>query len=249
MKRDLRIVADPAALAAEAAALIEDAARRAVADHGSFSLVLAGGATPRPTYEMLAARLDSQTFPWSVTQVFFSDERCVAPDHEASNFRMASQALLDIAPVPRQAIHRIQGEMAPKKAASAYEEEIRVVFVDRPPRFDLVLLGMGEDGHAASLFPNAKALAERKRLAVGVTAPVQPKRRVTLTLPAINAARGILILVAGEKKAMAFERVMREQTGDINLPQLPAAMVRPSEGRLIWLADEAAARLYRERNA
>jgi 6-phosphogluconolactonase len=227
-ERDLIVLDDPAAEAAERLA--------AVADAGGH-IALAGGSTPRRAYE-LAADLEAD---WSHATLWFGDERCVPPDHEHSNFGMARRALLSRLGTGAAApdVRRIEGERGPVDAAAAYEEALRDEFGDTAPRLDLVLLGLGPDMHTASLFPGDGALAAEGRAAVGVEtpgmAPLLP--RVTLTLDAINAARDVLFLVAGEDKAEAAAGAF----GDAPGPHAPASLVRPEAGNLTLLLDPAAA--------
>ena len=170
--------------------------------------------------------------------IFFGDERCVPPDDERSNYRMAREALLDRVPVPAPQVHRIPGERAPQSAAADYEQELRRCFPAAPlPAFDLICLGLGDDGHTASLFPGTGALHEQERWVVAQ--PVAPPgvSRVTLTPPAINAARDVVFLVEGAGKARMLERVL---AGPYEPDVLPAQIVRPIGGRLLWLVDAAA---------
>jgi 6-phosphogluconolactonase len=222
------VVEDPAGLAAE----------RLVAAAGRGGHVaLAGGSTPRAAYEKTAAgRAD-----WARTTVWFGDDRCVPPDHEHSNYRMARVALLDRLERPPRGVHRIQGERGPHVAAGLYEAELREEFGEGVPELDLILLGLGPDAHTASLFPNDPALAERERLAVGVEtpgmAPLVP--RVTLTLPVVDRAREVVFLVSGEDKASAVARAFSGPPD----PAAPASLVRPRSGSLTVLLDPPAARL------
>lgn len=231
----MEIAPDAEALARLAAAAIAGRAAAAAAARGSFSVALAGGSTPRRTYQLLAEPPHRESVPWARVQVFFGDERCVPPHDADSNFRMAREALLDRVPVPRERIHRIRGE-APDaaEAAAEYQAELRAA-LGPAARLDLVLLGMGPDGHVASLFPASDALEESSRLALAVVAPKPPPRRITLTLPALSAAAEALFLVAGADKA---ERVAEVLSG--RGPELPASRVQP-EGGTLWLLDAAAA--------
>ena len=247
VKAEVRILADGDALMRTATAVVENAALLAQEQKDSFTCVLSGGSTPRALYESLSRQTDSAVIDWTRTAVFFGDERCVSPGHGASNFGMARRALLDRIPISPERVHRIKGEMDPDQAASAYETEIRDLAEGGIPSFDLVLLGMGADGHTASLFPAAEALAERERLVVPTTAPVDPQERITMTLPLLNAAQEVVFLVTGSQKAEAVLKVMQQSQRAGIEPQaefLPAALVRPDRGRLLWLLDEAAARLY-----
>ena len=219
------IVEDPAAAAAE---------RLAVAVAAGGHIALAGGSTPRAAYERLAA----MDLDWSRCTVWFGDERCVEPEDERSNYGMARAALLDRLSGPGPMARRMAGELGPEKGAEDYERLLREEFGDALPELDLVLLGIGSDGHCASLFPGQPALEEHTRLAVGVQRPgLEPfVPRITLTLPVINAAREVLFLVAGEDKADAVARAF----GAVPDRALPAALVAPASGRLTVLLDSAA---------
>jgi 6-phosphogluconolactonase len=199
------------------------------------SIVLSGGSTPRAAHEKVAG-LD---LDWSRTALWFGDDRAVAPDHEHSNFKMAKESLLDRIEGAAPAVHRIRGELGADDAAASYEAELREAFgAEGPPRFDLLLLGMGPDGHTASLFPRDPALSERDRAVVGVPvpgmAPLVP--RVTLTLPVLDAAHEVVFLISGADKAEAAARAF----GDSPSPDTPASLVSPHSGRLTVLIDEEA---------
>jgi 6-phosphogluconolactonase len=216
----------------EAARRFRDAALDAVGSRGRFAVALSGGSTPRDVYERLAAL---EGVPWAGVHLFWGDERCVPPDHEASNFGMARAALLDRLALPRDQVHRMRGELGPEAAAAEYRIELDRFF-DGPPVFDLVHLGLGPDGHVASLFPGQPALDSAEPVLVTFPNPgLEPQvERTSLSLSTINAAREIQFLVTGEAKARAVARVL-EGEGD-----LPAERVRGL--RLRWLLDEAAAR-------
>ena len=239
----LTVCADPAALAETAANLIIDVATEAVRERGRFMLCLAGGETPRATYARLALPAFSERVRWDRTWAFFGDERVVPPDHPESNYRMAHETLLSRVPIPPAQILRMRGEDADAEgAAAAYAAALAEVFGTRRselPRFDLVLLGLGVDGHTASLFPGSPVLREvfRTVAAVHVTAAQIPQR-LTLTFPVLNAAARVIFLVAGAEKAKVVKAVLSDQA------MLPAALVRPTDGELIWLADRAAAVLH-----
>jgi 6-phosphogluconolactonase len=244
MDRPEIIVTDNAETLAETAAqAIVEYATEAVAARGRFMLALAGGSTPRATYERLAQPPRRDLMPWDRTWVFFGDERGVPPDHPDSNFRMANQALLLKVPLPPQQVVRIRGEAEdPEAAAAEYGRRLSQVFdIKRGhlPRFDLILLGMGVDGHTGSLFPGSPVLKEvfRPVAAVHATAASIPQR-FTFTLPVINAAARVMFLVSGAEKAKVLKSVLREPAGG-----LPAALVHPTDGRLTWLLDRAAAAL------
>jgi 6-phosphogluconolactonase len=236
------LVDDATALAEAAALAIVDAAREAVAAGRRFSIVLAGGGTPRDTYARLAAPPFSERMPWDRTLVFFGDERCVPPDHPESNYRMANETLLSKVPIPADQVFRMRGEAEnAEEAATEYGQTLATVFATPRgglPRFDLVLLGMGLDGHTASLFPGSPAAKEifRKVVAVHAGAASIPQR-MTLTLPPINAAARIMFLVSGPEKAKVVKAILRD--GAI----LPAGMVRPTDGTLTWMLDRGAAAL------
>jgi len=235
---DVAIVDTPAVLAEEAAALFVRSAADAISDRGRFVVALAGGATPRGLYTTLAAEPARARVDWRRTWVFFGDERCVPPTDPESNYLMASQTLLGHVPVTSEQIFRIRGEATDTALAAAeYETTIRRVFESGPARCDLILLGMGLDGHVASLFPGSPVLEEKDRLVAAVeTRAAVVSRRITLTLPAINAARRVLFLIAGAEKARAVTDVFRNPAS-----ALPGARVRPREGLVTWLIDRAAA--------
>jgi 6-phosphogluconolactonase len=219
----LTVCADSAALAETAANLIIDVATEAVRERGRFMLCLAGGETPRKTYERLALPAFSERVRWDRTWAFFGDERVVPPGHAESNYRMANETLLSRVPIPPAQVLRMRGEDADAdNAAAAYAAVLSEAFGTRRgelPRFDLVLLGLGVDGHTASLFPGSPVLRE-------------------LTFPVLNAAARVIFLVAGAEKAKIVKAVLSDQA------LVPAGMIRPTEGELIWLADRAAAALH-----
>jgi len=229
------IDADPAAVAAEAESRVLAAIGSAQRRRGRARLVLAGGSTPRALYERLAAR--PERLDWDRVDFFFGDERCVPPDDARSNHAMARATLLDPLRVVPSRIHRIPGERPPDEAAVAYEDELRRAADPDPDgaRFDLVLLGLGADGHTASLFPGGPELDAKGRLAIASRAPTEPRERVTMTPGVLGAARGVLFLVTGEGKA---EAVARAAAGD---PELPACRIDPVAGERLWLIDRAAA--------
>ncbi len=237
---ELRVAADPAALAVQAAEEFLRRARQAVEARGTFRVALSGGSTPLALFRQLALSAADPTIPWASIDWFWGDERCVPPDHPESNFRAADEELLARLDVPVDRVHRIRGELAPEKAAAEYESELRRAFALRAgevPRFDLVLLGLGIDGHTASLFPGTAALTERERLAVSNWIPKLGTHRITLTFPVLNRAACVIFLVAGADKALTLRRVLYDEP----TPEtLPAQGVRPEEGELIWWMDRAA---------
>lgn len=234
---ELEVYPDSARLLQAAASWIVNIGAAAVAAHGRFDLALAGGATPAPLYRALAAEPYVGQIDWRAVHVFWGDERCVPPQHADSNYRMARETLLDHVPIREQHIHRIHGEDDPAQAALAYARALRAHF-GGPPRLDLALLGLGADGHTASLFPHTPALAERRRLAAAVYAAQRDSWRVTLTYPTLNAAAQVIFLVSGIDKADTLRAVLE---GPHRPLDLPAQGIRPRSGRLLWLADDAAA--------
>lgn len=228
---DLRILDDPVGPAAELLA-------EAVGDGAQIALT--GGSTPRSAYER-AAVADVQ---WSRATLWWGDERCVPPEDERSNYRLAREALLDAISGAAPEVHRMRGELGPDEGAAAYETELHEVFGAGMPEFDLVLLGLGPDGHCASLFPGQPAVEEDVRLVVGVErAGLEPYvPRISLTLPVINAARQVAFLVTGEDKADAVARAFEAEPGS----DTPASLVTPTSGRLTVLLDGAAASRLRK---
>ena len=224
---------DPEAVARAAASAVVESAFRAVHDHGNFRLVLGGGHTPRAAYELLAGELRDEV-DWRRVTLFFGDERCVPPEDQASNYRMVKETLITPLKLPSSAVRRMAGEVPPDNAAAEYDVELRRAMEDRQPAFDLVLLGMGPEGHTASLFPGHPALHERHRTCLHVTVPAQPPDRLTMTPLALSSTKQILFLVTGADKADAVAEVFRDDS------QLPAAIVsRLAPSR--FLVDEAAA--------
>jgi 6-phosphogluconolactonase len=246
------VTADVDAMAGDSAGRVVAAAGDAIRDRDVFTFVLAGGSTPAALYELLASPHYLSQIDWARTQVFFGDERCVAPHHEWSNYAMAQRTLLARVQLPPQNVHRIRGELPADDAAIAYADSLRqALLLDNSPvpRFDLILLGMGDDGHTASLFPGMPALRELNAWVASTAVPgyVRPQvARVTLTFPVLNAARQILFLVAGDAKAVSVRKVIREPAHDPTAAGLPAAQVRPYDGVLTWLLDEPAASLLRD---
>jgi len=207
---------------------------------------LAGGSTPRLTYELLTDARYKRIIDWNNVHVFWSDERCVPPNHQDSNYHMAKTALLDQVDIPATRIHRIQSEIDPQTAAERYERELRDYFEGRlgiaRARFDLLLLGLGADGHTASLFPGTPAVRETKRWTAAQRIDKLGAWRITLTPPAINAAKTIMFLVTGNDKAEAVQKVL---TAPFQPDDLPAQIVKPEDGNVIWMLDNAAAALIR----
>jgi 6-phosphogluconolactonase len=241
--RDIRVYDDLAALSSAAAAEFAEIAARASAARGRFTVALTGGSTPERAYRLLASPPLHDSVPWSHTHIFFGDERCVPPDSPESNFGMANRTILgmlgDVG-----GIYRMEGELPDHdEAARRYEAEIARVFELSPgglPVFDLVLLGMGPDGHCASLFPHKPALNVTDRIAVATAPGLKPfVDRVTLTFPVLNNAENVLFMVAGAEKAAALGRVL---DGPPDPDGLPSQRIRPTSGRLVWLVDRTAMR-------
>ena len=232
-------------LARAAAQHFMEVASCALLDRGRFCVALSGGSTPKGAYAMLAG----VPLDWGHIHIFWSDERCVPADHPDSNYRMAQAAFLERVDIPPENIHRMPGERQPEQAAASYEAELRAFFTPEsessapqdPPVFDLIWLGLGEDGHVASLFPGTPAVQERQHWVVAVEhrqPPAPAIDRISLTLPVINAARQVTFLVSGARKTARLEQVLTPQ-GNNDEP-LPAKLVQPENGSLLWLVDEDA---------
>jgi 6-phosphogluconolactonase len=233
-------VATPQDLFQAAAEEVIRATTHAVAQRGRFTIALAGGSTPKNLYTLIAA--NASTLPWNQMFFFFGDERHVPPDDADSNYRMVKETLLSKAPIPPANVFRIPAENPDAAtAAEAYEQTLRKFFALAPgefPRFDLILLGIGPDGHTASLFPETAGLQEKSRLVVANWVEKLNTSRITLTLPVLNAARCVAFLVSGIDKAEALHEVLE---GNAPAEKYPSKLVRPSEGKLIWFVDRAAA--------
>lgn len=242
---EIRVYQNSKFLAEAAARIVIDTAAMAISTKGIFSMALAGGSTPRDTYRLLASEAYLPRLDWKKTTVFWSDERCVPPDHPRSNYRMAQESLLDHVPIPNDQIMRLQGELSPQAAATAYEYILRKYFMGQNNRknqenaLDLVLLGLGTDGHTASLFPSTRALDETKQWVVANEVPGQPEIRLTFTYPFINQAHNIVFLVSGSSKASVLKKVV--EGAQIEKSHYPARGIQPIDGKLIWLVDADAA--------
>jgi 6-phosphogluconolactonase len=241
---EVRIFDDGGELMRAAAEAIVGDAARAVAERGRFDWALAGGSTPRALYRLLADDPYRVRLPWSAIHFYWGDERHVPPDHADSNYRMAREAMLDRVPVPAENVHRIPAERPDAAAAAAeYEATLRAIFAvvattaGEWPRFDLVQLGLGPEGHTASLFPGSPLLAERTRWVAAPWVEAQHTFRITLTPPVLNHARRAMFLVSGDEKAAALHAVLQ---GAREPEVYPAQIV---EGNRLWLVDRAAARL------
>lgn len=232
----LHIYPDLEALSRAAAHLFVEQASRALAAQGRFCAALSGGGTPKRTYELLAQTPWREQVDWAHTHVFWGDERCVPLADPRSNAGMANKAFLSGVFIPPGQVHPILCQASPSQAAAAYAALLREFFAGEPQTFDLVFLGLGEDGHTASLFPGDAACREQERWAAAVARP--DLVRVTLTPAVFNRARTVAFLVAGRDKARILQAVLE---GDYAPHRLPAQLIRPVNGELLWLADQAAA--------
>jgi 6-phosphogluconolactonase len=212
------------------------AAVDAVRERGACFLVLAGGETPRGVYRRLATAPWRDLIDWAHTHLLFGDERLVPPDHPLSNYGMVRAELISRVPIPAGNVHRVMGELNPDEAARSYEDEITTLLGGAAGRFDMVLLGVGEDGHTASLFPGEAALLAPPRAIVALPGP--KAWRVSMTAPMLNGARRIVFLVAGEGKAAIVRRILELNK---STAELPASLIRPRDGRLLWMLDRKAA--------
>jgi 6-phosphogluconolactonase len=238
-----RVYPDADALAQAAAGDLLRLAQQSVAERGVFTLALAGGSTPRKLYTLLATDPSFAEFPWDKTQLFFGDERHVPPDHPDSNYLMTKSTLMTSGRIPETHLHRVPAELADaNEAAAQYEAEMRSFFTDEKclngfPRFDAILLGMGPDGHTASLFPGSKGLEEKERWVIANWVEKFHSNRITFTFPVLNAARHVLLLVAGADKAEMLQEVLATDGPAI----YPVQKVQPLDGVKTWLLDRAAA--------
>lgn len=248
-KPDYELVrlASAAEVAKEGATRFADLATAAIGAAGRFTVALSGGSTPKDIHKTLAAPPYRDAIDWSKVYIFFGDERCVPPDDADSNYRMARETLLSQVPIPAENIFRMRGEANPAEAAEEYAGQLHDFFkLAQPggatpesyPRLDLIFLGMGPDGHTASLFPGTAALQERNKSVTSNYVPKLDTRRLTLTAPAINRAANIIFLIAGEAKAPALKEVLE---GEYQPQIYPSQLIRPSQGKLTFLVDEAAA--------
>lgn len=233
----IRIYNDLEALSQAAAKLFVDLSNQAIEEHGRFSVALSGGNTPRRLYELLAAPPLREQIHWETVHIFWSDERCVPADDPRSNFHMARKALLDHVSLPVANIHPMRGDIVPADAAVQYETELRTFFGDQPPVFDLILLGLGDNAHTASLFPHTDVLNETKHWVAEVYVAELDMYRITLTAPLINQADQVAFLVSGTGKALALQNVLE---GAYQPHELPAQLIHPNGSHPLWLADKAA---------
>lgn len=236
MIRGERWIGDgPAEVAAEAARRFVALSAEAVAARGRFVVALAGGSTPKAMYQLLAAPPLAAQVAWQQVEVLFGDERAVPPDHADSNYGMAARALLDHVPLDRGRVHRIEGER--DDADVRYEEVLRGLEAGAPPVIDLILLGMGGDGHTLSLFPHTAALGERTRWCVRNEVPKLSTHRFTLTVPVVAAARTVLVAACGAEKAPVLRAL---ESSPEDPAEHPILLARPASGQLVWLLDSAA---------
>ncbi len=238
--KTLTVCRNPEDLGRQAAVLVSRLIREAIERRGRATLALAGGATPQALYHALTRPPFVDAIPWNHLHLFWGDDRCVPPDRPESNYRMAEETLIARAPIPAENVHRMQGELPPEEAAAAYEAGLRRFFHAPSggwPRFDLILLGIGADGHTASLFPGSSALEETERWVAAPYVEQLQAHRLTLTLPVFNHAAHVAFLVAGKEKAAILKRVLAEEDAD---PLLPARLVRPVRGKIYFFTDEAA---------
>lgn len=240
---DILICADAAELAREAARRFAELAEAFTNDAGRFTVALSGGSTPKAMFQLLAEKPFANSLPWRSICFFWGDERCVPPDHMDSNFRMANDTLLSKVPIPRENVFRIPAEDEDhERAAANYSETLQKFFAEEQPGLDLIFLGMGADGHTASLFPGTTALRVNDRIAVANYVEKFQSWRITLTSGAINRARNIIFLVAGADKAPALKEVIE---GPRNPEQYPSQLIEPNYGALLWMIDESAASLLK----
>jgi 6-phosphogluconolactonase len=245
LKIETIVAPDTDALAALAAQHFVEIAEAAVAARGRARIAISGGSTPKAAFKLLADPAEPwlKRMPWQKLELFWVDERCVPPDHPDSNYRMTREAMLDHVPLPPEQVYRMEGELVPEVAAAHYESLLRNAFRlegAETPRFDLVALGMGPDGHTASLFPNTPALYEIGRLVVANHVENKDAWRVTLTWPVINQGASVFFLIGGADKADILNQVF---TGPRDIERLPSQLIRPASGILTLILDKASAAL------
>ncbi len=239
MKADLKVLANPAQLAKEAAEVVILIGTQAIEDRAVFALGLSGGSTPKALFEHLASDACRARLDWTKVEIYFMDERCVPPSDNESNYRLAERALLGQLPISSANVHRIKGEIDPARAAKDYDRLLQARFADSG--LDLALLGMGNDGHTASLFPRSKALSASNAWCAAQfieKSTTGRSWRVTLTAPFINRSRNVLVLIAGAAKAKILATVLN---GPKNVLDLPIQLIDPPQGQMLWLTDAAAA--------
>jgi 6-phosphogluconolactonase len=231
------VLPDPQAVARAGAEMFVEHAARAIAERGVFTVVVSGGSTPRAMFDLLSSDEFEGRVDWTNVELFFADERCVPADHPESNYRMVHERLISKVPLPLDNVYRMRGEIEPNEAAKLYGLQLRDIFGDGGP--DLVFLGMGEDGHTASLFPHTAALKEREHRCVANHVPydyipVGTNWRITLTAPFLNRSATVVIMVTGKSKAKTLAEVLE---GDHDPQRLPVQLISPDPGELTWLLD------------
>lgn len=246
MTEEIIFLPDPEAVSLRAASICIERSKNSVDSKGRFTVALSGGSSPLRLFGLLGSRY-SKDIRWDLTDICWVDERCVPPDHEDSNYKGAFDTLLSRVDIPAGNVHRIKGERDPVEGAMEYEEELKVCCGRSGfPVFDLVVLGVGEDGHTASLFPDSTALSEKERFAIPVYVEKLQRWRITLTLPVLNHASSILFLVTGRNKAGILKEILG---GGENRQKYPAGLIQPVQGSLTWLIDkEASSSFARGRN-
>ncbi len=233
----IQVFKDKDVLSQAAAALFARQAQDAITDHGRFSVLLAGGETPRHTYEMLALEPLRSQIPWPQVHFFWVDERCVAADDPSSNTLMAQKAFIDSLRLSPEQLHPIRCDCLPEQAAKNYEGELQRFFGEHPPRFDLVFLGLGEDGHTASLLPGSEALQEKVRWTAVTRRCNEPFNRITVTAPLINQAALVVFLVTEHNKDEVLQSILEATNQD----RYPAQLIKPLRGDMYWWVDGEAA--------
>lgn len=238
---DIQVHPDASAAARAIADSFAEHAAAAVGARGRLAVALTGGSGPVAAYHLLAEEPFRTRIPWEGVHLFWGDERCVAPGHERSNFRMANEAFIARVPIPAENVHRMRGELGPEAGAARYAEELRTFFGDGVPRFDLVHLGLGPDAHVASLFPFTEPLREHDRAVTTNLKLPEGEPRITLTLPVLNGAARVEMIVVGAAKADVVWTVLR---GPRDPFRFPAQFLHPADGELVWMMDaDAAARV------
>ncbi len=237
MSKNIHAYPNKEKLVAATTEFVADSIEQAIQQNDLCNMALSGGNTPGGVFSLLASTPYRDRVDWCRLHLFWGDERMVPPEHQDSNFRLVQETLLDHVKIPDENVHRMRGEIAPEEAAAEYAELLHNHFKVSPPRFDLMLLGLGEDGHTASLFPETDAVEESEKHAVAVFVPKLDAWRVTLTLPVINSARKTLFLVSGKSKSEMVQRIVSNKQP---AKEIPATMVNPQNGELHWMLDSEA---------
>lgn len=240
----IKIFANKQALSEAGAELFLTVAQEAVEKNGRFLVALSGGSTPAILYELLGKRPFLDTLPWQKTHIFWGDERLVPPDDDGSNYKQAHDLFLQHIPIPLENIHRAKGELSPKEAAADYIQQLKAFSDDSLPTFDLILLGLGNDGHTASLFPGPITTAEQQNPVISVTATYEgrPANRITFTPKLINKAHHILVLATGKSKSDLITKVLY---GPLHIERFPIQRIKPNAGQLLWYLDKEAGSFIR----